>query len=214
MNRITKNIKYYETAEKLYENKFNIVILGIVDFVSDCVPDSFFNQNNKKLHNFISKCPESGIVNFIQHIYSNDEYRIRLRDMDDRFFIEQDFNDLDIKSTHIKRLFYFKDLWINNFDDESKNLIKKSMKTLINISEKYINILYDKNVKKYEKINKKVKKKKNKKKDKDYNIYDVPDKNYNLDSISIGSFDKKNNYDNDYDDDNGDYDIDSISIGS
>jgi hypothetical protein len=201
-----KDNKYYETTEKLYENKFNIVILGIIDFVSNSVPDSFFNKNNKKLHTFISKYSESAITNFIQYIYSNDEYRVRLRSMDDRFFIEQDFNTLDIKSTHIKKLFYFKDLWINNFDDESKMLIKKSMKTLINISEKYINTLYEKNVGKYKKINNKVKIKKKKRKQ-HYNIHNVPDKCYDIDSISVGSYEKSNK-------NNSDYDIDSISIGT
>lgn len=195
--------------EKKYETKFNSVILGLVNFLSNCVPESFFGKHKMAIECFISDKPAEPIAYFIQYIYTNDEYRNRLKNMDDKFFINQDFDEIvNDNSEYVKKLFYFKELW-KSFDSESKTLIKRSMKGLVKISENYINVLYETKVKNTEvniisetKCRIKKKEVKNKKKLLEGDVC------YDVDSISIGSRNKKRT-----DNDNV-YDMDSISIGS
>jgi hypothetical protein len=194
--------------EKKYETKFNTVILGLVNFISNCLPSSFFGKHKTAIECFIDDKPAEPVAYFIKYIYSNDEYRNRLKNMDDDFFIDQTFNEIiSDNSEYVKRLFYFKELWIS-FDDDSKMLVKRSMKGLIKISESYINILYASKAKdteikivnenKYEVKGKIVKKHKEK--------LIESDSEYDLDSISIGS--KKTNKCK------SNYETDTISIGS
>ena len=196
--------------EKKYEVKFNTVILGLVNFISNCVPSSFFGKHKTAIECFIEDKPAEPVAYFIQYIYANDEYRNRLKNMDDAFFIDQTFNEIiNDNSEYVKRLFYFKELW-KSFDDDSKMLVKRSMKGLIKISENYINVLYSSKVehadvqivseKKCTVKSKTVKKHKKKLLE--------SESDYDLDSISIGSKQNKKSKPK------PDYNADTISIGS
>jgi len=195
--------------EKKYETKFNTVILGLVNFISNCIPSSFFGKHKIAIECFIDDKPAEPVAYFIQYIYSNDEYRNRLKNMDDAFFIDQTFNEIiSDNSEYVKRLFYFKELW-RSFDDDSKMLVKRSMKGLIKISENYINVLCASKVKHNEiqiMSENKCKVKPKLKTDKKHKKLLESDSEYDLDSISIGS--KKTNKLK------SNYDMDTISIGS
>ena len=133
-------------TEKKLESKFNNILLGIVDFVGNCFPQSWFGKNKELIRTIIEKRSEEPIAYFLEYIYKNDLYRTKLRDMDESFFLEQDFSEITKNnSKYIAKIFDFKELWLR-FDEESKVLIKKLMFSLLTVSEKYINTLYNEKI--------------------------------------------------------------------
>jgi hypothetical protein len=164
-------------SEKELEEKFNNVIIGLINFISNCYEDSWFGENKKLIETFIESRPEEPIAYFLQYIYMNDTYRKKILEMDETFFLGQDFNEItQNKNEYIKNLFNFKKIWMK-FDDKSKKLIKKSMLCLVKISEKYINRLYEIKIMKQNRLNifNKIKEQQ------------INSDEYSFDDISIGS---------------------------
>ncbi len=128
------------------ESKFNIVMLGMIDYVSDHYKTSHFTEIKDVAKSFSDKKPEEPIAYFLYHIYRNDEYRRNIIRENDDFFLGK-FHELDdnfsdtqggiISAQYMVKLFEFKELW-GIMDMMSKLYIKKCMKTLIEISNQYI----------------------------------------------------------------------------
>jgi len=136
-------------SEKVFEDKFNKVVQWLINFIGKIAPGSFIGEHHKILNEFILKKPEEPIVYFIQYVYKNDEYRNKLLNMDDTYFLNQSIDDFigdhtinPIVYTYIQKLFYYKELW-GSFDNNSKTMIKKAMKGLIIICTNYIDALYE-----------------------------------------------------------------------
>lgn len=136
-------------SEKVFEDKFNKVLQWLVNFIGKIAPGSFFGEHHKMLNEFILKKPEEPIVYFIEYVYKNDEYRNKLLNMDDTYFLNQSIDDVigdhvihPVVYPYIKKLFYYKELW-GSFDNNSKTMIKKAMKGLIIICNNYIDALYE-----------------------------------------------------------------------
>lgn len=108
------------------------------------------NDKIKKLI-FINKVEP--ISMFIKNVYSDDECRISLKDGKDDFFINASTKDILKKNNEkklfsneiiVEKFFEFKNHW-KNLNDETKHTIKQIMSTLIDITEKYIEIKDDTN---------------------------------------------------------------------
>jgi hypothetical protein len=70
---------------------------------------------------------------------SYDDFRKKIKDGDDKFFMEQTYDDAKNKGYEI-RIFEFKDIWIR-MDDNSKRIVKESMKMMIDHAELYLDIV-------------------------------------------------------------------------
>lgn len=217
-------------SEKMYEAKFNKVILGVVQFISNCVPDSFFGKHKESIKSFVEEKPAEPIAYFLKYVYDNDTYREKLLNMDDSYFLNQDFQEVISDNpfkketeVYVKKMFYFRNLWLS-FDETSKDLIRRSMISLLKISEKYIDVLYSTRVLGTDDsaptlvtgddtktqgsiyVDKRMKKAKRDKRHKQHKQHAKrleSIKEYEADSISVGSHKS-----------NDKYSTDSISIGS
>ena len=142
-------------SDKFFEDKFNKVLQWIINFIGSVSPNSFFGEYGYTLNGFIAMSPNEPIAYFIEYIYKNDEYRTKLKNMDDTYFMNQNIESVSDNiisasiQTYIKKLFYFKELWVS-LDEMSKNMIKKAMKGLIIICKKYIDALFDAKFEKYD----------------------------------------------------------------
>jgi hypothetical protein len=137
-------------SEKLFEDKFNKVLQWIINFIGSISPNSFFGEYGNTLNGFIMMSPSEPITYFIEYIYKNDEYRTKLKNMDDTYFMNQDIMEGDtLIHSYIKKIFYFKELWVS-LDSTSRLMIKKAMKGLIIICKKYIDVLHDTKFEKYD----------------------------------------------------------------
>jgi hypothetical protein len=84
----------------------------------------------------ILKKPEEPIACFLLHIYRNDEYRIHILNENDNFFMNYDINSIG-NTGMLKYIFEFKSIW-GKIDDDTKTYIKKAMKALVLVSQKYV----------------------------------------------------------------------------
>lgn len=138
------------SSESKYEYKFNEIVKGIVGLVSNICPSSFFAEYSEKIEAFINAKPAEPIAYFIEYVYQNDNYRRKIKECDEDFFLNTDFSsELDrddistlMRSKIITKVFSFKDQWLS-LDDESRDLIKQAMLGLVKVTEKYINYLYE-----------------------------------------------------------------------
>lgn len=114
---------------------FNKVTIELIEFISKYYPKSKINKYKIMIYPLLNNDNPKGILMFIKHIYKNKEYRENIRKGNDKFFIEQE----NINSNEYKKIFGMGDLWLS-LDDETKKYIKKSLLTMVIISEKYIDI--------------------------------------------------------------------------
>ena len=157
--------------EQVYENKFNKIILSIVDFISTIcisynIPKNFIHNNKNKIKEFINTDKQEPIAYFLKYIYEDDVIRYKIKTMDDTFynkFVKHTSLLKNWKGYYINNMYNFSTIW-GKIDTEYKNIIKRSMSSLIIICEKYIEILYNNRVKKNNFISE-----------------------YSIDSISMGS---------------------------
>lgn len=124
-------------------NNFNYVLLNMIIFLS-----KYYNDTNSFLvktmyESILQNDPNMPISLFLINIYKNDSYRKNLLKGNDDFFLEE-YEKLstlsyDINNELIIRLFNFKNVWLNS-DKDSKEYIKKSMKILILLCQKYLSL--------------------------------------------------------------------------
>jgi len=116
------------------QSLFNKVMLDLIEFISKYYPKSRIGKYKIFISSILKNDNPKGILMFIEHVYKNKQYRENIRKGNDSFFIEQ----ADIHQHEYKRLFDLKDIWLS-LDDDSQKYIKKSMLTMLVITEKYIN---------------------------------------------------------------------------
>jgi hypothetical protein len=117
----------------------NLVVYSMIDTVSNEFPGDFYLGICKELFEKIkSKSPEEPISAIVINIYSNDEYKNNILEENDAFFINDNFSNIVNKDAEKKiAIFQFKSCWAQMTDD-MRTYIKQSMKTVINICERYI----------------------------------------------------------------------------
>jgi hypothetical protein len=117
------------------ENKFNIILLGMIKYITNYQNDAKITVLSTLIEQIISNKPDEPISCFLLYIYRNDDYRINILNENDAFFMNHDISE--IGNSMIKQVFEFKELW-KKINDETKQYIKRSMKALVLISQKYI----------------------------------------------------------------------------
>lgn len=132
-NRSTKNEKIADII-----CKFNMVIKNMIHHITQYYTDTTMIGMDIILNEIIDKTPDEPISCFIMNIYKNDEYRINILKQNDKFFLEENYDEFvsgdDERTT---KMFEFKELW-KKIDNDTKNYIKKSMMTMVKISQQYI----------------------------------------------------------------------------
>lgn len=118
------------------ESKFNIVIIGLIKQITTYEKDRKIKLMSGIAKKMILKNPKEPIAYFLLHIYKNDEYRQNILDENDKFFMNYNTDNTDNNSM-IDNIFKFQSIWVK-IDDNTKAYIKKAMKTLVLISQKYI----------------------------------------------------------------------------
>lgn len=121
---------------KKLENKFNLIILGMIKHITNYHNDIKIKLLSGIAEKIILNRPEEPIACFLLHIYRNDDYRKHILNENDVFFMNYDINSIG-NSSMIKHIFEFKSIW-GKIDDETKTYIKRAMKGLVLISQKYI----------------------------------------------------------------------------
>ena len=118
--------------------KFNMVIMSMIQHITTYHSDSSMAGMELILSDIIDKMPQEPISVFLINIYKNDNYRLNILKENDKFFMEETYDDFtggdDERTT---KLFEFKNLW-KQIDQETKDFIKKSMMILVKICQKYI----------------------------------------------------------------------------
>ena len=118
---------------------FNKVALNMVTHLGTEFKDSIFGKNKTIIKNFFKFKPNETIIIFLESVYSYDEYRKKIKDGDDKFFMEQTYNDA-LNAGYETRIFEFKDIWIR-MNSQTKKIVKESMSMLIEHCELYLDIV-------------------------------------------------------------------------
>jgi len=114
-------------------NMCNNVINKICSTVVDDFPNDMFLVTYAKTLNEISKNrPTEIILTFIKYIYTIRNYRENLLAGNESFFMEENYGN-----AKADQIFQFKKSW-GIMKCDTKEFIKKAMKTLIGISEQFI----------------------------------------------------------------------------
>jgi hypothetical protein len=105
------------------------------DVIGRKFPRSYFGSYKQTIILLFKEKPKEVIVFFMENIYINDEYRLKIKKGDDTYFLKQDYETTD--PTDSAQIFEFKDLW-RSFDDTMKSMIKQTMKKMIDYVEEYV----------------------------------------------------------------------------
>lgn len=118
----------------------NTVLKDMSNLVSKNFPDDYtINAYASVMEGIISAKPLEPISVFIKYVYKNNDFRKNILAGNDEFFLADDFNSVVTKEEEdYKSIFIFKSKW-KTMADNLKDYIKKSMITLVNTAEKYIN---------------------------------------------------------------------------
>ena len=81
----------------------------------------------------------TSIILFLDKVYSYDEYRKKIKDGDERFFMEQTYDDAK-NAGYETRIFEFKDIWLR-MNTHTKKIVKESMAMLVCQCELYLDII-------------------------------------------------------------------------
>ena len=118
------------------ENKFNLIIIGMIKHMSNYHNDTKVKLISGIAEKIIQNKPEEPISCFLLHIYKNDDYRTNILNENDSFFMNYDINS--VKNTNmLGHILEFKSIW-KKIDNETKTYIKRAMKALVLISQKYV----------------------------------------------------------------------------
>lgn len=118
--------------------KFNKIIMGMLNYISEYYDDDNVKNIRSGLQIVINNSPDVPITLFMHHIYSNDDYRKNIYEQNDKFFVDHDYtNHTKGDKEKILQIFAFKSMW-NQFDEDTRNFIKKSMRGLMVICYNYI----------------------------------------------------------------------------
>ena len=120
----------------------NSVLDDIAKNISNNFPsDPILTTYSGVISSIITNKPEQLISMFIISIYKNDSYRVNILLENDDFFISNKYEELKDNSD-IDIMFKFKKYW-KDMNGGLQDYVKKSMKTLVKIAEKYIESIGD-----------------------------------------------------------------------
>lgn len=174
MSRTSRKIKKIEKT-------FNKASMGLVSYLSNLFPKSYFAQNEEMIFGLIKEKPSEPIAYFTTYVYKDDEYREQLINGNESFFMNHNWENVpNMEAEIIKKIFDFKDLWLI-LDDSDKINIKGIMKGFVVLCEKYIFALVD------DLEARKFRESKIQEEEEGEN----EECNYDIDSLSIESVDKK-----------------------
>lgn len=120
---------------------FNKIAINMITHLGNEFKDSIFHKNKTMIKNFFKFKPNDVIVMFIYYVYSYDEYRQKIKNGDEKFFMEQSYNDAKNAGYEI-RIFEFKDIWLR-MDEKCKLIVKDSMRMMIEHCELYVSLTDD-----------------------------------------------------------------------
>ena len=118
---------------------FNKILLNMIKHLGNEFKDSIFHKNKTLINNFFKFKPGEIIILFLEKVYSYDEYRKKIKDGDERFFMEQTYDDAK-NAGYETRIFEFKDIWLR-MNAHTKQIVKESMAMLISQCELYLDIV-------------------------------------------------------------------------
>lgn len=118
---------------------FNKILLNMIKHLGGEFKDSIFNKNKTLINNFFKFKPGEIIILFLDKVYSYDEYRKKIKNGDERFFMEQTYDDAK-NAGYETRIFEFKDIWLR-MNSNTKQIVKESMAMLICQCELYLDIV-------------------------------------------------------------------------
>ena len=118
---------------------FNKILLNMVTHLGNEFKDSIFYKNKILIKNYFKFKPGEIIIKFLNKVYSYDEFRQKIKDGDERFFMEQTYDDAK-NAGYETRIFEFKDIWLR-MNAHTKQIVKESMAMLISQCELYLDIL-------------------------------------------------------------------------
>jgi hypothetical protein len=135
------NNKMNELKEKKNDliESFNKIALNMVTHLGNEFKDSVFGKSKIIIKNFFKFKPNETIIFFLESVYSYDDFRKKIKEGDDRFFMEQSYDDA-MNAGYEKRIFEFKDIWLR-MNNQTKKIVKESMAMLIEHCELYLDIV-------------------------------------------------------------------------
>lgn len=131
-----------EEKKILYENKFNTVIISMIDHIKKFYNLEQIDNMYEQFENILMESPSGPICCFLKYIYVSDEYRKNIMEMNEKFFIGDQTSNLEISKdiAIIESMFPFKKTWLS-FKKSTRIYIMKCMKALVLICTKYIEYL-------------------------------------------------------------------------
>lgn len=135
------NNKMNELKEKKNDliESFNKIALNMVTHLGNEFKDSVFGKSKIIIKNFFKFKPNETIIFFLESVYSYDDFRKKIKEGDERFFMEQSYDDA-MNAGYEKRIFEFKDIWLR-MNNQTKKIVKESMAMLIEHCELYLDIV-------------------------------------------------------------------------
>lgn len=134
VNELNELNKKRETVQ----HSFNIVCKTLVGMLANKIPESHFGIYKNPIIMFLEERPSDPIAMFIEYVYSNDEFRQKIKIGDENFFMTQTYDGM-VEQSLTPHIFQFKELW-TKIDTTMKNIIKSSMLSLVNRTEIYIEL--------------------------------------------------------------------------
>lgn len=121
-----------------YENMFNQIVHNIFEFMIEF----HSNKMNMKIYHdafqkVIEKNQKIPIIQFLKHVYANEEYKKNILSKNDDFFLNYDIKGYGLQKIIISKIFSFRKIW-NDMEDSDKEYIKNCLVGLVKISHKYL----------------------------------------------------------------------------
>jgi len=117
-------------------NMFNILVKDITQFISGKFSsDITLRTYSDIINKIIKETPDEIISGFILYIYSNAKYRANIEEGNDDFFLNNEYSE--VGQNKIRDVFNFKKYW-KDLTTEHRKYIKDTMKTLVEVCERYI----------------------------------------------------------------------------
>ena len=132
-----------EKARTIYMNRFNAVMLGIFDHITQFYTHSDVDNAKEQITSVLIDSPDGPICCFLKYVYMNDEYRRNLMEMNESFFLDDKRTmdpELAKDQAIIEKMFSFKQVW-TSFADDTKRFIMRSLQGLVKLSTRYISYM-------------------------------------------------------------------------
>lgn len=148
------------TKLQKYISQFNECMVGVIHYIGNIIPDSFFAQHRKEIETIFDEEPDEPIAYFLEFVYAVDKFRQGILDRDESVMMKESFEDTidkgfnkglvdkydknakktaaeELKKAYIKKIFSFKESWKIVTADQ-KHIIENIMITCVQICDKYV----------------------------------------------------------------------------